>query len=252
MSEPIPSPPPPAAARLGESSVGRVAGVLWRPRDTFAAIAVRPTWVAPLVIIVLASLVSTALWVPMVDVTEMIRDRITSSGQDVPAAQVDRAVDFMSRLKWVMFLGPVLVLQPLLIAGVAVFFYLVFRVLGSEQTFRQSFAVTAHAFLPLAVAALLAVPILLGRDSISTEELMGGGVLASNLGVLAPEDASAPVRTALQSLDFFALWTVILLIIGFRQATRVPNPSVVISVLCAWALSILVRMGFASLASLAA
>jgi hypothetical protein len=157
----------------------------------------------------------------------------------------------MSRLKGVMFLGPVLIFQPLFVAGAAFFFYLVFRVLGSEQVYRQSLGVAAHAFLPFAVAALLSVPLVLGRDAISTEEVMAGGVLASNLGFLAPEDASPALAAVLQSLDFFSLWCAVLLIIGYRQSTRSPNPSVVISVLCAWALWILVRVGLASAAALA-
>ena len=42
----------------------------------------------------------------------------------------------------------------------------------------------------LAVAALLSIPLLLSRGSMSTEELMAGGALASNLAFLAGEDAS--------------------------------------------------------------
>jgi hypothetical protein len=158
-------------------------------------------------------------------------------------------IEMTDRLRWVMFLGPVLVLQPIMLAVAAALFYVVFRISGSEQRYLHSLAVTVHAFLPLAVAALLAIPLLLGLESIATEDVMGGGVLASNLGFLAPEDASTVVRTLLQSLDFFSLWTVVLLAIGFTRSTRLPNPTVVISVIAMWGLWILSRVGFASIAT---
>jgi Yip1 domain len=164
---------------------------------------------------------------------------------------METAVGFMSRLKWVMFLGPVVIVQPIFMAAAAFVFYLVFRVLGSAQSYRQSFAVVVHAFLPLAVAALLSVPVLLGRDSISTEELMGGGILASNLGFLAADDSPPWMGALLQGFDFFTLWIVVLLVIGYRQSSRAANPTVAIAVLSLWGLWILIRVGMASLASLA-
>jgi Yip1-like protein len=249
MEPPSVQPAPPSGG-ITDNSLGRVAGALWKPRETFASIAARPTWAVALLVIVAASTLVTVLWIPKIDVAEMVRDRIASSGQSVPADRIESAVALMSRLKWAMFLGPVLILQPIVIAGAAFVFYLVFRVVGSEQSYRQSLGVTVHAFLPLAIASLLAVPILLGRDSLSTEEVMSGGVLASNLGFLAPEDASPAIRALLQSLDFFTLWTVILLFVGYRQSSRLSKTSVAISVVCVWGLWVLLRMGLASLGSM--
>ena len=185
------------------------------------------------------SAISAAIWIPSIDVDELIRQRIESSGQNVDAAQLDTIIEFTSRLRWVMFLGPVLVFQPVAFAVVAFVFYLVFRVTGSEQRYEQSLAVTAHAFLPLGVAALLSIPLLLGSGSISTEEVMSGGVLASNLGFLAGEDASPAMATFLQSLDFFSLWSMVLLWIGYVRIDRLPKLSVAISVVAMWGLWIL-------------
>jgi hypothetical protein len=119
--------------------------------------------------------------------------------------------------------------------------------MGSQQRYVQSLAVTVHAFLPLAVAALLSVPVILGKGAISTEEVMSGGVLSSNLGILASDDASPAIRSLLQSLDFFSVWSVVLLVIGYTQTTRLSSRTVAVVVICAWALWILVRVGLGSL-----
>ena len=238
----------PPSGGITDTSLGRIGGALWKPRATFASIAARPTWAVALLVIVLASTLLTALWIPKIDVAEMIRARMAESGQSVPADRIETAEAFMKRLKWPMFLAPVMIMQPLFIAAAAFVFYLIFRILGSTQSYRQSLGVAVHSFLPLAIAALLAVPILLSRDSITMEE-MTGGVLMSNLGFLLPEDTSPAIRALVQSLDFFTLWTVVLQVIGYRQSSGRANPTVVISVLCVWGLWVLGRMGLASLAS---
>jgi hypothetical protein len=242
------TPAPPERAGLTQTSLGRVLAVLWKPRETFESIAARPTWGLALLIIVLFSAISAAIWIPSIDVEELIRQRIASSGQNVDAARLETIVEMTSRMRWVMFLGPVLVFQPIAVAVVAFIFYLVFRVTGSEQRYDQSLAVTTHSFLPLAVAALLSIPLLLTRGSLSTEELMSGGALASNLGYFAPEDASPAVHALLQSVDFFTVWTLVLLGIGYVRTTRLPRLSVAISVVAMWGLWILARVGMAEAA----
>jgi Yip1-like protein len=247
------SPPAPTVVaspdRPGKpNSLGRIVAVLWKPLSTFESIAARPTWAVALLVIVVVSAISASIWIPSIDVEELIRRRLESSQQNVDAAQLESVIQFTSRLRWLMFLGPIVFFQPVAFAVVALVFYLVFRVTGSEQRYQQSLAVTVHSFMPLAVAALLAIPLLLSRGSISADEVMSGGVLASNLGFLAGEDASPATVALLQSLDFFSLWSIVLLGIGYSRSTGLPRLSVAISVVAMWALWILARVGMASAA----
>ena len=78
---------------------------------------------------------------------------------------------------------------------------------------------------------------------------MAGGALASNLGFLAGEDASPVMLAFLQSLDFFSLWSIVLLGIGYVRTTGLPRVSVAISVVAMWGLWILTRVGMAQAAS---
>ncbi|HBL26519.1 MAG TPA: hypothetical protein DD490_06770, partial [Acidobacteria bacterium] len=57
-------------------------------------------------------------------------------------------------------------------------------------------------------------------EEITPEELMSGGVLTSSLRPLAPED-SPVVQSLLGSVDFFSLWSVVLLILGYRAVAKV-------------------------------
>ncbi len=53
------------------------------------------------------------------------------------------------------------------------------------------------------------------------KEAQEGSILASNLGAFAPESHGPAVRALLSSVDFFSLWTVCLMIIGYRLAAKV-------------------------------
>ncbi|HEX6862986.1 MAG TPA: hypothetical protein VF414_09235, partial [Thermoanaerobaculia bacterium] len=101
--------------------------------------------------------------------------------------------------------------------------------------------------MPLAVAALINLPLVLTRDSITPEEAMGGGVLVASPEILASEEASAVVRSLLGSLNFFTLWTLALLILGYRTVARVSLAASTGTVITLWLLWVAGKAGFAAL-----
>jgi hypothetical protein len=119
------------------------------------------------------------------------------------------------------------------------------RLTGSEIGFTRSLSVTVHGLLPQGVAALLNIPLALSRSAIAPEEMMSGGVLASSLRPLAPED-SPVLASLLGSLDFFTIWSVVLLILGFRTVARVSTQTASTVVLVLWGLWVLGKAGFAA------
>jgi hypothetical protein len=79
------------------------------------------------------------------------------------------------------------------------------------------------------------------------KEAQGGGILASNLGAFAPESMSPAARALLSSVDFFSLWTVCLMIIGYRIAAKVSATAATAVVLTLWVLYIAFKVGMAAL-----
>ena len=70
------------------------------------------------------------------------------------------------------------------------------------------------------MASVLSLPAILGRAEFHFEDLQTGSVLPSNLGYLAPEEASPAVLALLSSVDVFSLWTLVLLAIGVATVGR--------------------------------
>lgn len=86
---------------------------------------------------------------------------------------------------------------------------------GAELKFGTSFSITAHAFVPTAVASVLGIITLLlkSRGDVDPEHF-----LASNVGIFLPEGTAHWLEVLGQSLDVFWIWCVVLLAIGFAAA----------------------------------
>ena len=197
----------------------RPINVLLDPSSTFASIARRPTWVAPLLILILlGSLVST-LTLGKIDATQAVREQFTAQGRTASREQIDQGVTFFENLRGVAALVTVLGF-PVIMMLVALVFWFAFQLAGQEMTYATSLSVTLHGMMPMAVASLLTLPVILSRDSIPAREMMSGNVLVSNLSVLASSDAAPAWVAFLSSIDLFSLWTVVLLVMGYRTAAK--------------------------------
>ncbi|HEY0514118.1 MAG TPA: YIP1 family protein [Thermoanaerobaculia bacterium] len=235
---------------LEDSSFGRVIGALVSPGRTFRSLAERPTWGVALAIILVVSTLVGVLANQRIDpndMRKMVQQRLEKSqgGQATPE-QVDRAVEIGQKISAVtIWLIPIFVVLVYLI--VAVLFWGAFRFFGgSDFSYKASFATAVHAFLPGMVAALLALPLILTRPHISIKEAQGG-VLASNLGAFAPDSMGPALRTLLSSLDFFSIWTLCLLVIGYRATARVSAATAAVTAVVLWAVYVGCRVGMAAL-----
>ena len=234
---------------MHESSFGRVIGALFSPEKTFRSIAERPTWVVPLLLIVGLSLGVGLIMQKKVDQAELVKYQMEKIGVDLGKEQlekIDREAENQSASRQIVGL----VFGSLVAGGayflIAALFLGTLRLTGSEIDFKRSLAVTVHGVLPQGVSLLLNLPLALSRTEISPEEMMSGGLLASSLRPLAPED-SPVVASLLGSLDFFTIWSVVLLILGYRASARVSTQTATTVVLVLWGLWVLGKAGFAAM-----
>ena len=180
---------------------------------------------------------------------QMVKEKMEKSqgGKPIPPEQLERAVEMGQKIGAVtVWLVPVFIAVVYLI--VAAIFLAAFRFFGgSEIPFKTSFATTVHAYVPGLVAALLSLPLLLSRPHISVKEAQGGGILASHLGAFAPESTGPALKSLLSSLDFFALWSLVLFIVGYRLTAKVSTASAATVAVVLWALFVAIKVGMAGL-----
>lgn len=207
---------------VNDSSFHRLFGVFISPGDTFRRIRERPTWVLALVVLLAATLAVGAAVHLRTDYLEVMEYSLEQSGRagQMSTSDMERFADTQERLG-LLFVGIGLPVVTILLLLLALAHWLALRLVGSELTFGQSWAVYLHGALPTAVGALLTVPVVLSGGDLPPAKVASRDLLTSNLAFLASDDAGVALRSLLAGIDFFALWSVALLIIGYRVVARV-------------------------------
>ena len=195
-------------------------GMLFSPERTAASLARRPRWLLPLALLTLLGVGLSAVVTPKLDMRTMMREAMEKQGLETDTPQFEKQVEVAEQFGWIGTAAQG-VIQPAVLLLIAVIFLALFRLFGSDIDFRQSLSVTTHAFVPNAVAALLAFPVVMSRETLSVAEIRSGGLLKSNLAVLAPESTAPGWLPVLSSIDLFSLWTVALFAVGYRVVGRV-------------------------------
>ena len=210
-----PTASPPAAPAPGFWN--RLVGVFVSPRQTFEAVAARPTWVAPLLLVTVlagsANFVFLSTQAGQQALADNIDERMQGSGRQLTDQQLDR---ILAISKWTGTATAVagVVVVTLIAAGLVVVVFGAIQ--GGSATFRQVFAMVAHVNLISVAQVLVVFPINYVRGSLHG---------ATNLAVLFPflDDRGLSAKL-LGSVDLFLVWIVAVLSIGvgvtYRRPTR--------------------------------
>jgi hypothetical protein len=228
---------------------GRIIGVFTSPKQTFASIAGRPGWVAPLLLMmVLATCVGTLLNTKM-NWGEYIRHKAQENArfEQLSEEQKDQAlagqVKFWSNFSY----GVGIVAVPLSTLIFALIYFGAFNLFrGAGLRFGQAFAITTHAFLPTAISSILALIILPLK---TYGDVDPENVVATSLKAYLPESAPKPLLALGGSLELFFIWCLVLVAIGFSAANpKKVKPEASFGIVFGlWAVWVLAKVAWAAL-----
>jgi hypothetical protein len=226
---------------MEQSAFGRLLSVLISPRRTFEALAAKPTWLPPLLLLLVLGGVVGVLVSQKMDMREVVRQQLEQRGA-VDEEKLEQAVAVAEKFGSVFALGGV-VFSAALYFGLGFIFWVAFRMMGSDIDYLRSLSTSLHGLIPNGIAALLAIPVILGRETIGAAEARQGNLLASSLAALATEDTGPALRAVMGSLDVFALWSLVLLGLGFQVVGRVSKGTAWAVVLVLWLFWVLAKVG---------
>ena len=90
-------------------------------------------------------------------------------------------------------------------------------ILGAKLEFKTSLSVAAYSILPGAISGLMTIAVILFGD---VERFNPNNPAPTNLGFfLNPLETSKPLMALASSVDLFSVWTLVLLGIGYSEAT---------------------------------
>ncbi len=238
-----------AQPQLPPSFAENLLGVFLSPRPTFAEIARRPGFFYPLLLLVFSSVNVAETMLAKIGMDRIIRVQIEQSGSasNMSPEQMQQAIDRGARIGGIFIhVSPVFVVIGLLIVA-AIGMGVVNAIFGGAVKFKTAFSITCYANLVGILGAVMAVPIIIFGDP---EHFNAQSPVPSNLGFfLNPLETSKPLFSLASSFDIFTIWFMVLLGIGFSQATggKVKSLSIFFSFFGLWMLWVLIKMGLALL-----
>jgi Yip1 domain len=211
--------PPSEPARLGP--LQRFFGALFSPGPTFDDVNRKPTWIFPILIIILLSVAFTFFlttyfaegWQDFM--RKALEDRASRSGQPMSEQDMADAIRIGTLMSYAIaiFGG---VIYYLFLSGI---FTLSMMFIQAQTTFKKIFSVVLwSAAATSAVQTIVMVASALTVDSESRREFNPrtiGSLSPTNLAAFLPSDTSSAVLAAASAIDIFSIWFLILLVIGF-------------------------------------
>jgi len=189
-------------------------GVLFSPKETFAAVVAKPRWLGVMLVTLVMSSAAYYVILSSQDMQDAIVDQqirgMESRGNVVSDQQVANIERFIGYLPVGYAVG-IFILGPLFGAAIAGIVTGIFTMLmGGNGTFKQVFAVMNHAgFIPAISVIFIAGMVAAGVKPIGVRPP------GANLGVFLPflEETSF-LAVMLRSIDMFLLWWMVVLAIG--------------------------------------
>jgi hypothetical protein len=198
----------------------RLVGVVFSPRETYAAVAARPRWLGMMAMTLLVGVAAQYVILSSPDLQDAIIDQqirvMQERGGGASDQQIAAVETFIGRMP-IIYSVAAFVLGPLFTAIIAGLLMVVFTMLmGGAGTFRQLFAIVTHS----GVISMLA--------GIFSAVLTAAGVPptgvqppSASLGVFAPMlEETSFVSIFLTSINLILVWWLISLAIGLGVLYR--------------------------------
>jgi hypothetical protein len=231
-----------------KSFLSRVIGVFIEPGETFEDIARKPSWIAPLLLLILVSVSVVETILMKVGASQIALQSIQRSGRgaQMDPAQLDQIAARSAAVMRIAMPASAVLGTPLFMLVVAGIGLLILNVFfGQRAKFKQVFSVACYADLPSILGAVMAVAVLLFGDA---NAFNVQAPAPTNPGFfMNPLTASHALFALASSLDVVVFWFMALLAIGFSRVVqkKVKTPTIFMTLLGAWVLLVAVKVGFA-------
>jgi Yip1 domain len=215
-TEPIPTPMPAEAVKATISPMGRIIGTFFSPKPTFEDIVRKPTWILPMVLILVLSATGVVALNQHFDwkgyVAQQIEKspRAASLSADQKQQQAEVSAKYAPIFAYVFGL-PLPLIGILVIALVLMGLYNLMA--GAGANYKTSLAIVCHALVPASIVGTFLFLLVLFLKPVGSFDLENP--VATNLAILLPEDAGKWLVTLCKNIDLLEFWKLILLGIGF-------------------------------------
>jgi hypothetical protein len=229
MTQTAPATAPAEAAPKG--LVSRIFGVFFSPRATFADVAARPKVFGALVIGLVIVVAAMFILFSTDAGQQAFIDQQLKARPNMPEQQIAQMERIAPFIRYIVACG-YLVFIPIVLAIASAILLGIFNAFaGGDATFKQVFAVMAHAGLITVLQTLFVVPLDYARETLTSP---------TTIGVFLPFlDENSFAARLLGTIDLFQIWWLFTLSIGLAVLYKRRTAPVATSLLTVYAVIIL-------------
>ncbi|NOY23397.1 MAG: YIP1 family protein [Acidobacteria bacterium] len=199
--------------------INRLFKVLFSPTEVFEDAKKAPKLLLPIIFLTLVVTGAQSYYAYQMNAPVVLEKQLEMSKwtRQLSDEQKDKIIEQQS--KTVKYTAPIgaLIATPIMLLLIALYFFVVAKIMGSDAGYGQNLAVIVYASAPAIVAMLVAMAIMLTGNTSTT---LFKDLAPSNLGYFFPMEAvGKKLNILFRSIDFFSIWEYILMIIGFSIVT---------------------------------
>jgi hypothetical protein len=240
----------PAPAGMGEFS--RITGVFFDPKKTFEDIAKRPTWIVPVVLIMIAALAVSMTMAQRIGWDRIVRHGMEASSraQQMTPEQREQGVAMGVKIASIMgyvgiiFVPVVYVIMAGVLLGVAS------GIFSAGVRFKQVFAVVCYASLTGIISSVFTIVVVLLKNP-DDFDVRNPLPFFNAGGFMDPDSGSKFLYSLATSLDLFSFWAILLMAVGLKAAAgkKLTFGGAVFAVVLPWAVYVLGKSAWAGFMS---
>lgn len=216
----------------------RLINIFTNPRKTFESIDRNPTWIWPMVIIILLTAVTTQIMFPTIMQSQL--DNIRNNS-DIPQEQlqmIERQMTENVTMQRIFALGGQLIATPLVyLLLAAIYFFVGSVLLGGDTSYKKVLSMLSWSGCISIVATIVLMPLVMIKKSLN--------ISLSPALFMSGDSVESKLYVFLSKLDFFTIWYLIVVAIGFSVIYKFGKAKAFIAVGFLWAIWIAISVAFA-------
>ena len=241
---------PPVEEPPSKSFLQRIIGVFFSPGETFADVARKPDWIAPLALMTVVAIIGVEIFLNKIGLAPIVNWAIENSNRE-PKPTPEQLAPVIRFQTIAAHVGGVVGEAIVLLVVAALGLLIVNAILGGKISFKTAFAIACYANIVTVVRAVIGIVMTLAGGP---DHLISNPTNPTPLSLgffFDPVDTSKRLMSLGSSLDIVTFWFMALLGIGYSQATgkSVKTGSIFACFLGAWVLWTLVKLGLAGFGS---
>ncbi len=208
---------------------GRLGNIFGSPQKTFEAVDKRPTWLIPLLILIILSIMSTQLMFDEIVNAQLEKAR---NNPDLTSEQLTQQKEQFTEnpMLWraLFSIGSLFVFPVWFLALTGIFYFVGSVILGGDATFKKLLSVVCWSGCIFILSTIVTVPLVMAKGNVN---------VSLSLALLLPAEAiDTRLYTLLSKFDFFTIWFLAVFATGFGIIYRFTTAKAYTAVGILWAI----------------